>query len=146
MGSQKLFTPLTVPKSKYDNCILQHHCNFESCPYLIQKYSQIKNIRLTENSSRTKKMAKFVQYFVFLCIVIIGVNSQAHPGPAHPGPAHPGPAHPNPAHTSAYQAGAGAHPNPAHTSAYQPGAGAHPGPAHPGPAHPGPAHPAAQTW
>ena len=71
-------------------------------------------------------MASFVQYFVFLCIVIIGVNSQAHPGPAHPGPAYPGPAHSNPAHTSAYQPGAGAHSNPAHTSNYQPGAGAHP--------------------
>ena len=55
-------------------------------------------------------MASIVQYFLFLCIVIIGVNSQAHPGPAHPGPAHPGPAHPNPAHTSAFQPGAGAHP------------------------------------
>ena len=76
--------------------------------FLISEYLYIKQIR---------KMASCIQHCVLLCMVIVGVTSQAHLGPAHLGPAHPGPVHPGPAH-----------PGPSR-----------PGPAHPRPAHPGPA-------
>merc|ERR1711934_86605 len=137
--------------------------NKRTFAFLHNNVAKIRDLSTVENTyisfscrGTTKRMSSLYQYLALVCLLVVGVNSQAHPGPAHPGPAHPDPAysgsaHNGPAHVGAAHSGA-AHALPAHVSANQPSVSAHPGPAHvsdsqtynsahPGPAHVGPAYP-----